>query len=423
MSKETILSKKLNFVYPGEVSGDLTKDADVTVGEDGGYEALVDPTANENAEDGIKVRATWLNKTTGNLFVCLDNTVGAAVWGQLVLSEGVLTVADASERKTAESYTGTMVGATRVVQGDMPGILWSLVAADVTVDASWIGMPYTVDPDGDVVVNMQLASVAGTVPDAHVLGRVGNIPTVGDGATTGGVFLQRSPTEASLARITDGTVFPIGDARFSKNKFVGGRLLLGETSPAPGPWIVPYLPYPCVIDFDWIVPHAGVTEVWLPESVVELADLIGTGLFKGRTSLTKINFPGSIDSVSARCCDACTGLLDAMLGEGITRLRMACFQGTSSLASVVLPSTLVTIDSQCFASGGLTSIVIPASVTSIGQFSFASCPLATIHCLAMEAPSYDLNPFVSTGATEIHVPVGATGYGTTWADLTVVYDL
>jgi len=63
-------------------------------------------------------------------------------------------------------------------------------------------------------------------------------------------------------------------------------------------------------------------------------------------------------------------------------------------------------------------------VTSIGDDAFQGCSiLATVNCLATSAPTLGSNVFLNISATQIHVPVGATGYGTTYGGLTVVLDL
>jgi hypothetical protein len=49
--------------------------------------------------------------------------------------------------------------------------------------------------------------------------------------------------------------------------------------------------------------------------------------------------------------------------------------------------------------------------------------LASVTCLALTAPTIGLNVFLGIPATQIHVPVGATGYGATYGWLTVIYDL
>jgi len=103
---------------------------------------------------------------------------------------GPITVADVSARKDTNSYTngGPQPGATQVVQEDLPGIVWTLIGEDATDDNSWIGQPYTLDPNGQIIINLEIADVSGTIPDAGVLGRRGgNKLTLGDGVTEGGL--------------------------------------------------------------------------------------------------------------------------------------------------------------------------------------------------------------------------------------------
>jgi len=112
--------------------------------------------------------------------------------GNLPSSSSPITVANAAARKDPATYTdGAQVGATRVIQLDLPNLIWDLVAADVTQDSSWIGQPYTVDPSGQIVINLEISDVAGTIPDDGVLGRVGKQLTLGDGNTVGGVKVNK----------------------------------------------------------------------------------------------------------------------------------------------------------------------------------------------------------------------------------------
>lgn len=39
------------------------------------------PTAADDTSDGIFVGSLWVNTSTGNVYICTDNTAGAAVWG------------------------------------------------------------------------------------------------------------------------------------------------------------------------------------------------------------------------------------------------------------------------------------------------------------------------------------------------------
>ena len=118
------------------------------------------------------------------------------------LGNDIEYVIDEAERK---ALTEGVVGVTRSVQANLLGIIWTLVAADETLDASWIAQPYSTDPDGTIVINMELADFAGIVPDANVFGQVGGVPSIGNGITTGGnkvAMLSAIVNPAGVARMT-----------------------------------------------------------------------------------------------------------------------------------------------------------------------------------------------------------------------------
>lgn len=105
-----------------------------------------------------------------------------------------ITVFNAVERKSLDN---AIPGVTRVIQSDLPGIIWTLVAQDASLDASWIGQPQTSDPDGKLVISLEIADVTDTIPAIGILGRLGTELTVGDGVTVGGV-----PVGGSVVYIT-----------------------------------------------------------------------------------------------------------------------------------------------------------------------------------------------------------------------------
>tara|TARA_R110000782_G_scaffold34632_1_gene82709 strand:- start:1039 stop:1770 length:732 start_codon:yes stop_codon:yes gene_type:complete len=93
-------------------------------------------------------------------------------------------------------------------------------------------------------------------------------------------------------------------------------------------------------------------------------------------------------------------------------------------ANITLPTNLTAISDGLFRFSGVSSITIPASVTSIGSGAFYYCTsLGTVNCLATTAPTLGSNAFQQINTSSIHVPVGATGYGTTYGGLTVIADL
>lgn len=106
--------------------------------------ATTAPTANEDSGDGYAVGSTWINVTTDEAYVCLDATVGAAVWEN--------TTATATGDPVDASYVvmglnGTLT-AERVLQGSVnqvvvtdnyPGSQTVTLSLALGIDAARIG--------------------------------------------------------------------------------------------------------------------------------------------------------------------------------------------------------------------------------------------------------------------------------------------
>lgn len=52
------------------------------------------PTANDDTGDGIKVGDRWLDETNNQEYVCVDATLGAAIWQQTTKTSAVTTIID-----------------------------------------------------------------------------------------------------------------------------------------------------------------------------------------------------------------------------------------------------------------------------------------------------------------------------------------
>ena len=150
---------------------------------------------------------------------------------------------------------------------------------------------------------------------------------------------------------------------------------------------------------------------------------LGAGVF-AFTSMQSVTFEAGATTTGSNSFYYCNNLNSVTLPDSVTSIGVQSF-ARSGLPSITLPSSVTSIGSNaffyCFS---LSSITMPSSTTSIGSGAFAYCTsLATINCLATTAPTLGATAFSNTSATQIHVPVGATGYGTTYGSLTVVADL
>lgn len=92
-----------------------------------------------------------------------------------------------------------------------------------------------------------------------------------------------------------------------------------------------------------------------------------------------------------------------------TKTSTDLFSGCALLTSVILPSTIETINQLSFGQCiGLDSITIPENVTSIMANAFNGCSsLQYIRCLPLDPPSLVSNAFDNTNSCNIYVPLGS----------------
>ncbi len=123
--------------------------------------------------------------------------------------------------------------------------------------------------------------------------------------------------------------------------------------------------------------------------------------------------------------EGCSSIEKLVCGSGLNLIFDKSFNGCTSLATVLLNEGLTELGGNAFSGCAITTIDLPSTITDMGNECFKNCSsLATVNCYATTAPTLSgSNHFQSTSATQIHVPVGATGYGTTFAGLTVVAEL
>jgi hypothetical protein len=67
-----------------------------------------DPTNAFDAGDGVRVGDHWYNTASGNVFVCVTNTVGAAVWRHIPRVLGATGASAAHTGDTNETVKGTV---------------------------------------------------------------------------------------------------------------------------------------------------------------------------------------------------------------------------------------------------------------------------------------------------------------------------
>jgi hypothetical protein len=129
--------------------------------------AIVDPTVNDDSSQGYEPRSTWFNTATGEIFKCIDATVGAAKWVLISLTLDDLGTASTADLTT--SATDTTAGRVLKVGdfgvGSTPNVAWNI--DDFTL------------PPGDYYFT---DGSTGTKPSGEFSGHV-HISREGDGLT------------------------------------------------------------------------------------------------------------------------------------------------------------------------------------------------------------------------------------------------
>jgi len=165
------------------------------------------------------------------------------------------------------------------------------------------------------------------------------------------------------------------------------------------------------------------------EQTRNLTSITSSDGYTYNSNLTSIYVGSNVTSIGGNAFSNCQSLTSATIGNSVTSIGSYAFYYCSGLTSITIPDRVTTLGAYAFQGcTSLTSIIIPDSVTSIGSAAFYFCSsLATLNCLATTAPTLDTSgaggAFDNIAASDIHVPVGATGYGTTYGGLTVVADL
>ncbi len=103
-------------------------------------------------------------------------------------------------------------------------------------------------------------------------------------------------------------------------------------------------------------------------------EIIGEYAFARCPGLTSIVLPSTVKTIDIAAFAWCTSLTSIVIPEGVTKLNERAFDGCSKLSVVTLPSSLKWIDVRTFREcSSLTSITIPEKVITILWCAFEGC--------------------------------------------------
>lgn len=86
--------------------------------------------------------------------------------------------------------------------------------------------------------------------------------------------------------------------------------------------------------------------------------------FDGRSLITKITIPESVEVIETNSFKNCTSLKEAVINANITKLPSQMFLNCTSLTKVKLPNNLETIEHEAFGNASIEELDLPVSVNS-----------------------------------------------------------
>jgi hypothetical protein len=96
---------------------------------------------------------------------------------------------------------------------------------------------------------------------------------------------------------------------------------------------------------------------------------LGNGIFAGHTGLTEVRFPvdSNLEALSARCFQGCSSLNTMVVPAGVTTLGDQSFQGCSSLNTMVVPAGVTTLGDQSFQGcSSFKNLILPRGLVTGG---------------------------------------------------------
>lgn len=226
------------------------------------------------------------------------------------LANGYYGTATVADRPARLALAKTL---SRIIQNDLPEVMWILIAEDPSFDSSWVGLPYTVDPNGSILVSMELADVSGTVPDDHVLARRGSAIVKGDGETTGGILVESPHKDMTVVIVgsnnakfyyAEGTLGLVdGAATYAS---IGTAVTILGSSLFSGTNITAVSIPNSVVEFEeYCFASSSLTSIKIPDSVTTLGEYC-----LGTIPITTITIPASVTSVGGNILSGCENLTD-----------------------------------------------------------------------------------------------------------------
>ena len=137
---------------------------------------------------------------------------------------------------------------------------------------------------------------------------------------------------------------------------------------------------------------------------------IGSGAFRGCSSLSSIKIPEGVTRIGCYAFEDCSSLSSIKIPEGVTSIEYGVFEYCSSLSSIKIPKGVTSIEGNAFEDcSSLSSIEMPEGVTSIDSGAFSGCSSLSSIKIPEGVTRIEDNTFAyCSSLSSIEMPEGVT---------------
>lgn len=127
------------------------------------------------------------------------------------------------------------------------------------------------------------------------------------------------------------------------------------------------------LDFQYIRSMPALTKIDLSGATIE-NNILPDYALAGNSTLTTVVLPSTITSINPYAFNYCTNLTSITIPSSVTSIGISAFIKCTALSSIELPESVSTISNTAFQfCSGLTSFKIPSSVDTIMDSTFYGC--------------------------------------------------
>ena len=162
----------------------------------------------------------------------------------------------------------------------------------------------------------------------------------------------------------------------------------------------------------WSVNLNGNVDIVIPDSL-GIKYFYGSAPFGGK-KITSVVLPSTLLTIDPESFNGCTSLTNVVIPSGVVRISTEAFLNCSALREVIVPNSVTNIDPGAFEScTSLTNIVLPSGLTQIKTAVFKDCTsLTDLPALPASVGSFDSGAFQGcTGFTSVTIPSSVTNIG------------